>query len=62
MLEHLKEIGSDLFELSKNRDALSIATDMQLVGGSNEFLKPRNVGILMFSNKTDEYFRNVKDF
>ncbi|MDD7536536.1 MAG: putative DNA binding domain-containing protein [Bullifex sp.] len=59
MLEHLKEIGSELFELSKNRDALSIATDMQLVGGSNEFLKPRNVGILMFSNKTDEYFRNA---
>ena len=31
MLDHLKEIGSDLYELSLSRDSLSVARDMQLV-------------------------------
>ena len=60
MLDHLKEIGSDLYELSLSRDSLSVARDLQLVAGSNEYLKPRNVGLLMFSNKIDTYFRNAR--
>lgn len=60
MLEHLKEIGSNLYELSLNKDVVSIAKDMQLVGGSEEFLKPRNVGLLMFSNKIETYFKNAR--
>ena len=60
ILEHLRTIGSDLYELSKNRDLLSIAKDMQLIGGSEEYLKPRNVGLLMFSDKTGQYFRNAR--
>ena len=60
MLEHLKEIGSDLYELSKNKDSLSIARDMQLVGGSEEYLKPRNVGLLMFSMNIEKYFKNAR--
>lgn len=60
ILEHLRTIGSDLYELSKNRDLLSIARDMQLIRGSEEYLKPRNVGLLMFSDKTGQYFRNAR--
>ena len=61
MLDHLKEIGSDLYELSLSRDSLSVARDMQLVAGSNEYLKPRNVGLLMFSNKIDTGHRHVPE-
>ncbi|MGN1189927.1 MAG: RNA-binding domain-containing protein [Candidatus Ornithospirochaeta sp.] len=60
MLEHLQEVGSDLYGLSIKKDALSIARDMQLVGGSEECLKPRNVGLLMFSMNTEKYFRNAR--
>ena len=60
MMEHLKAIGSDLYGLSSNKDLLTLARDMQLVGGSEECLRPRNVGLLMFSNNIDKYFRNAR--
>lgn len=60
MRQHLKEIGSDLYELSINMDALDIAKNMQLVSGPPEDLKPLNVGILMFSERPEKYFRYTR--
>ncbi len=60
MLEHLKEIGSNLYELSLDKDIVSVARDMQIINGVEECLKPRNVGLLMFSNKIDKYFKNAR--
>lgn len=60
MREHLKEIGSGLYELSKKMSTLEIAKDMQLVSGPAENIKPLNVGILMFSENPEKYFRYAR--
>lgn len=60
MRQHLKEIGSSLYEFSLKSDALKIAKDMQLVSGPPENLKPLNVGILMFSEQPEKYFRYAR--
>ncbi|MCM1054767.1 MAG: putative DNA binding domain-containing protein [Bacteroides sp.] len=55
--QHLKEINSSLYEQSVNMDTLEIAKNLQLVSGPPESLKPLNVGILMFSEHPEKYFR-----
>lgn len=60
MRQHLKEIGSSLYEFSLKEDALKIAKDMQLVAGPSENIKPLNVGILMFTERPEKYFRYAK--
>lgn len=54
---HLKEINSLLYDQSLNMSLIDVAKNMQLTDGPNENIKPRNVGILMFSEKINEYFR-----
>lgn len=58
--QHLKEIGSSLYEISAKSDVMEIAKDMQLVSGPPENLKPLNVGILMFSECPEKYFRYAR--
>lgn len=58
--EHLKEINSSLYERSKDMDVLALARDMQIVGGPPERLKPLNVGLLMFSENVEKYFRYAR--
>ena len=58
--EHLKEINSSLYERSKDMDVLALARDMQIVGGPPERLKPLNVGLLMFSENIEKYFRYAR--
>ena len=60
MRAHLKEIGSSLYEHSLSMDALDIAKNMQLVAGPPEALKPLNVGLLMFSERPEKYFRYAR--
>lgn len=60
MRSHLKEINSSLYRLSENRDLMKLAKDMQIVSGPSENLKPLNVGILMFSEHPEKYFRNAR--
>lgn len=60
MKEHLKEIGSSLYKQSENLDLKALGTDMQIVGGPPERLKPLNVGLLMFSEHPERYFRYAR--
>ena len=60
MRAHLKEIGSSLYEHSLSMDALDIAKNMQLVAGPPEAVKPLNVGLLMFSERPEKYFRHAR--
>ena len=57
MREHLREIGSDLYDQSEGTGVEEIAEDLQLLSGPPENRKPRNVGILMFSEHPERYFR-----
>lgn len=58
--EHLKYINSDLYPLSANKTLLDLAQDMHLVAGPPENLHPLNVGILMFSEHPEKYFRYAR--
>lgn len=60
MRQHLKEIGSDLYEYALKADTLRVAEDMQLLSGPPEDRHPRNVGILMFSEKPERFFRYAR--
>ena len=56
----MKEIGSSLYDLSAKTDVYDIAQNMQLISGPPENLKPLNVGILMFSESPEKYFRYAR--
>ncbi|MBP5230501.1 MAG: putative DNA binding domain-containing protein [Clostridia bacterium] len=58
--EHLKKVGSDLYAYSLKQDLNRLAEDMQLVSGPSEFRKPKNVGLLMFSEHPEKYFRYAR--
>lgn len=60
MRKHLKEIDSALYEISLKSDLLKVAKDMKLVTGPAENLKPLNVGILMFSERIEKYFKYAR--
>lgn len=60
MRTHLKEIESDLYQYSLKMDEIEIAKSLQIVDGSPENLKPLNVGILMFSECPERYFRYAR--
>lgn len=52
----LYEIGSKIYPDSDKKSLLSLAQDLRIVSGSPENIKPLNVGILMFSDRTQKYF------
>lgn len=58
--EHLKKVGSDLYAYSLKQDLNRLAEDMQLVSGPSEFRKPKNVGLLMFSEHPEKYFKYAR--
>jgi len=60
MVEHLREVESDLLALAPEKSALELAKDMKLVAGPPEHLKPLNVGLLMFSEQAEKYFRYAR--
>ncbi|MBO4794024.1 MAG: putative DNA binding domain-containing protein [Deltaproteobacteria bacterium] len=60
MREHLRQIGSDLYPLSERMDKLAVARDMQLVSGPLEDVRPLNVGILMFCERPERFFRYAR--
>ena len=51
MIEHLKAVESDLYQLASEMTLEEIAENMNLLGGPEEMRMPKNVGLLMFSRK-----------
>ena len=41
-------------------DTLNLAKDLQIVDGPVERIKPLNVGLLMFSENIEKYFRYAR--
>lgn len=60
MREHLKEVGSSLYDYSEKMSLLELAGNLQITGGYPERPKPLNVGILMFSEHPEKYFRYAR--
>lgn len=57
---HLQKTGSALYDLSVGKSLTELAEDMELLDGPPENLRPRNIGILMFSMHPEKYFRNAR--
>lgn len=52
----LKEVDSQLLEGSRTKPLIDICRQMAIVDGGNEYLKPRNVGLLFFNDEPDKFF------
>jgi ATP-dependent DNA helicase RecG len=53
---YLKEIGSKLYDEALKMNLTELCKQMQIVKGSDEYSKPVNVGLLMFSENPQKYF------
>ncbi|RLD62434.1 MAG: transcriptional regulator [Bacteroidetes bacterium] len=60
MREHLAKTGSKLFQESAIMNKEELADKMNLCQGAKEHLFPKNVGLLMFSENTNKFFRGVQ--
>ncbi len=56
--EHLKEVGSDLYDELPKLNIKEIGLNMQIIKGSQEYFRPTNIGLLMFSENPQKYFRS----
>ena len=52
----LNEVKSDLSIEADTIPFLDLCRQMQIVGGSSEMMKPKNVGLLCFSNYPEKFF------
>ena len=52
----LHEVNSKLLEESRSIPMIDLCRQMALVDGGNEYLKPRNVGLLFFNDEPDKFF------
>lgn len=52
----LKEVGSKLLEESRRIAFADLCRQMAIVDGGNEYLKPRNMGLLFFNDQPDKFF------
>ncbi len=59
MREHLQETNSKLYQESEEMPLEELAEKMNLSQGAKEHLFPKNVGLLMFSKKTQEFFKGA---
>lgn len=55
IIEYLKEIKSDLYKNVNNKSTIELLDDLKVLAGPKEYLHPRNIAILMFSNKPENY-------
>ena len=47
---YLKEVGSELYNESAQMPLVDLCRQMNIVDGADEFVKPRNVGLLFFND------------
>ncbi len=52
---YLKEVGSDLYRMSSRTSLVDLGRRMNIVEGSDEFVKPRNVGIMFFHEEPRKF-------
>jgi len=57
---HLAEIGSALVEELSNLPFAELCRRMNLIEGPDEFIKPKNVGLLFFNDEPKRFFRGAQ--
>jgi len=53
--EYLKSVGSDLYEDSATIPFKDLCAQMQIIGGTPEYVRPKNVGLLFFTENPEEF-------
>jgi len=53
---YLQQVGSDLFAEAPKMDFIELCRRMNIVDGPDEFIRPRNVGLLFFNEYPDSFF------
>jgi len=59
MQAFLQEVGSDLFEQTHSFPFAELCRKMQIARGPEEYLKPVNIGLLLFSPHPQQWFRGA---
>jgi len=52
---YLKEVGSDLYRTASKTPLVELGRQMNVVDGADEFVKPRNVGVLFFHEEPKKF-------
>ena len=60
IISFLREVKSGLNEGLKTMPIRSLAVDMRIAEGPNEYFKPLNVGLMFFNDRPDVYFRYAR--
>ncbi len=56
----LHAVGSNLYQTAHERPLADLATDMRVISGPRELQKPRNVGLMFFNDRPDNFFRYAR--
>lgn len=56
----LKEVGSELLEESRHIPLADLCRQMAIVDGGDEYLKPRNIGLLFFNDEPEKFFPYIQ--
>lgn len=56
----LNEVGSELLNESSNIAFSDLCRQLAIVNGGNEYLKPRNVGLLFFHDQPEKFFPYIQ--
>ena len=59
---YLKQIHSDLFRESAGLDFDLLCRQMNLVDGPDEFIRPKNVGLMFFNDAPSHFFPQTQIF
>ncbi len=54
--EYLKNVDSSLYAESESMPFISLCRRMNIIDGPDEYVKPKNIGLLMFSDDPTRYF------
>lgn len=60
MEEYLRSVGSSLAESAASTPMARLASDLRLLGGPPEAVRPLNVGLMMFSDDPERFFRYAR--
>ncbi len=52
----LKEVNSELLKESRTQALADVCRQMAIIDGGNEYLRPRNVGLLFFNDEPHQFF------
>lgn len=53
---YLASVGSSLYETASSLQLKDLARDLRIAGGSEEYFKPLNVGLLFFNENPERFF------